>query len=79
MTREELLRTFEESQCFMKNLSQNGQKQIAKIQNLSRNEIKQVIKMQNLSQNELKEIAKKRSIKKYNNVSKEKLLISLLK
>ena len=35
--------------------------------------------MQNLSRNELEQIAKKRGIKKYKNMSKEELLISLLK
>ena len=35
--------------------------------------------MQNLSQNEQEQIAKKRGIKKYKNMSKEGLLISLLK
>ena len=35
--------------------------------------------MQNLSRNELEQIAKNRGIKKYKNMSKEKLLISLLK
>ena len=79
MSREELLRTFEESERFIKNLSQNGQERIAKIQNLSQNEIKQIIKMQILSRNELEKTAKKRSIKKYKNMSKEGLLISLLK
>ena len=59
MSREELLRTFDESERFIKNLSQNGSEQIAKIQNLSQNEIKQIIKMQNLSRNELEQIAKK--------------------
>ena len=79
MSREELLRTFEELQRLIENLSQNGYERIAKIQNLSQNEIKQIIKMQNLSRNELEQIAKKRSIKKYKNMSKEGLLISLLK
>ena len=38
------------------------------------------MKMQNLSRNELEQIAKKRGgIKKYKNMSKEELLISLLK
>ena len=59
MSREELLRTFDESERFIKNLSQNGSEQIAKIQNLSQNEIKQIIKMQSLSTDELKQIAKK--------------------
>ena len=79
MSREELLRTFEESEHFIKNLSQNWHKWISKVQNLSQKEIKQIIKMQNLSRNELEEIAKKKSIKKYKNMSKEGLLISLLK
>ena len=35
--------------------------------------------MQNLSQNELEQIAKIRRIKNYKNMSKEQLLISLLK
>ena len=35
MPREELLKTFNESECFLKKLSQNGPKWIAKIQNLS--------------------------------------------
>ena len=51
MSREELLRTFHESERFLKNLSQNGPERIAK----------------------------KRSVKKYKNMSKEELLISLLK
>ena len=59
MSREELLRTFDKSEGFLKNLSQNGHERIAKIQNLSQNEIKQIIKMQSLSRDELKQIAKK--------------------
>ena len=72
MSREELLRTFDESEHFFKKISQNGPERIAKIQNLSQNEIKQIIKMQNLSR-------KKRGIKKYKDILKEGLLISLLK
>ena len=49
MSRQKLLRTFDESEHFLKNLSQNGPERIANIQNLSQNEIKQIIKMQNLS------------------------------
>ena len=77
MSREKLLRTFEESERFIENLSQNGYKRFAKIQNLSQNEIKQIKKMQNLSRNKLEQTTKKRSIKKYKNMSKEGLLISL--
>ena len=46
MSREELLRTFDESERFIKNLSQDGLERVAKIQNLSQYEIKQIIKMQ---------------------------------
>ena len=63
MSREELLRTFDELEHFLKNLSQNGSEWIAKIQNLSQNEIKQIIKIQTLSQNDLEQIAKKRVLK----------------
>ena len=35
ISREELLRTFNESKHFLKNLSQNGPERITKIQNLS--------------------------------------------
>ena len=63
MSREELLRNFDEFEWFIKNLSQNGHERIAKIQNLSQNEIKQIIKMQNLSQNELEQIAEKGVLK----------------
>ena len=63
MSREELLRTFNESEHFLKNLLQNGLERIAKIQNLSQNKIKQIIKMQNLSRNELVQFAKKGVLK----------------
>ena len=43
------------------------------------NELKQITKMQNLSQNELEQIAKMRRIKSYKKMSKEGLLIALLK
>ena len=78
-SREELLWTFDESERFIKSLSQNGSERIAKIQNLSQNETKQIIKMQSLSRDELEQIVKKRGIKKNKNMSKEGLLISLLK
>ena len=79
MSREKLLRTLDESECNFKNISQNGLERIAKIQNLSQNEIEQITKTQNLSQNELEEIAKMRYIKNYKKMSKEGLLIALLK
>ena len=49
------------------------------MQNLSRNELEQITKMKNLSQNELEKIAKMRRIKNYKSMSKEGLLIALLK
>ena len=79
MSREKLLSTFDELEHNLKKLSQNEHERIGKMQNLSQNELKQIIKMQNLSQNELMQIAKMRRIKKYKNMSKGELLISLLK
>ena len=49
------------------------------MQTLSHNELKQITKMQNLSQNKLEQIAKMRRIKNRNNMSREELLIALLK
>ena len=79
MSREKLLSTLNELESIFKDISQNGFKQIAKMQNLSQNELVQIKEMQNLSGNELEQIAKIRRIKKYKNISKEELLISLLK
>ena len=59
MSREELLRTFNESVRFIENLSQNGHERMVKIQNLSQNEIKQIMKMLSLSRDELEQIAKR--------------------
>ena len=66
---------------FKKRLSlfQNGLEQIAKMENLTQNELEQITKMQNQSWDELEQIAKMRLIKGYENMSKEGLLIALLK
>ena len=72
MSREELLRTFDESGRFLQNLSQNGPERIAKIQNLSQNEIKQIKKMQNFSRDELEQIAKKKGILKNTRICQNK-------
>ena len=66
---------------FLKRLSlfQNGLEQIAKMENLTQNELEQITKMQNQSRGELEQIAKRRRIKGYENMSKEGLLIALLK
>ena len=79
MLREKLISTLDESGRIFKDLSQNGLKQIAKMQNLSQNELKRITKMRNLSQNELEQIRKMRHIKNYKNMSREELLIALLK
>ena len=79
MSRERLLTTLDESEHNFKNISQNGLKQIAEMQNLSQNDLEQITKMQNLLQNELEQISKMRRIKNYKNMSKEGLLIALLK
>ena len=50
-----------------------------KMQNPSQNGLMQITKMQNLSQNEPEQITKMKHIKNYKNISKEELLISLLK
>ena len=49
------------------------------MQNLSLNELEQIERMNNLSLNELKKTAKTRSIKNYEDMPKEDLLIALLK
>ena len=78
-SREKLLSPLDESERIFENLSQNGLEKIAKMQNLSQNELKQITKMSNLSQNELEQIKNMRRIKKYKNMSREELLINLLK
>ena len=79
MSKKKLLSTLDKSERIFENLSQNGLERIAKMQNLSQNELKQITKMSNISQNELQQIAKMRLIKNYKNMSREKLLIALLK
>ena len=54
-------------------------KKVAKIQNISQNELHKAKKLQNKSIDELREIARLRRIKNYNNLTKEDLIISLLK
>ena len=49
------------------------------MQNFSQNELEQITKMQKLSQNGLEQIAKMRRIKNYKSMSKEELLVALLK
>ena len=49
------------------------------MQNLSQSELEQITNMLSLSQNELERIAKIRRIKSYKKMSKEELIIALLK
>ena len=62
-----------------KRLFEKGLKKIAKMQNLSQNEFNQIAIMRGLSLDELKQIAKRRIIKNYEKITKEDLIISLLK
>ena len=79
MSRDDLLSAIAESERIIKDVSQNGLKKIARMQNLSQNELKEIVKMQDLQQNELEQIAKTRRIKNYKDMSREDLLIALLK
>ena len=79
MSKEKLLSAIVKSERITENLSQNGLERIARMQNLSQNELEQITEMNNLSQNKLEQIAKTRRIKNYKEMSKEELLIALLK
>ena len=79
MSREKLLSNLDKLESITENLSKNGLKQIERMQNLSLNELEQIERMNNLSLNKLKQIAKTRHIKTNRNISKEDLLINLLK
>ena len=61
------------------NLFEKGLKKIAKMQNLSQNELNQISEMRDQSRDELEQIAKIRRTKNYEKMSKEELIISLLK
>ena len=62
-----------------KRLFEKGLKKIAKMQNLSQNELNQIAEMRGQSPDELERIAKIRKIKNFEEISKEELIISLLK
>ena len=62
-----------------KRLFEKGLKKIAKMQNLSQNELNQIAEMRDQSRDELERIAKIRRIKNYEEMSKEELIMSLLK
>ena len=62
-----------------KKLLKTKLKKIAKIQNISKNELSKAEKLQNKSLDELRQIGRLRRIKSSNNLTKEDLIISLLK
>ena len=79
MSREKLENTLNDLERNFNTLSEKGLNQITKMQNLSQDVPEQTIKILSLSQNDLEKIAKMRRIKNYKNMSKEELLIALLK
>ena len=79
MSREKLENTLNDLERNFNTLSEKGLNQITKMQNLSQDVPEQTIKVLSLSQNDLEKIAKMRRIKNYKNMSKEELLIALLK
>ena len=85
MSAEELLNSFSryDSKRKVKNNSKKLSKikleKIAKIQNISKNELSMAEKLQNKSIDELRGITRLRRIKNYDNLTKEDLIISLLK
>ena len=79
ISREELLNILDEYDCIIKNLSENELEKIVKMKNLSLSEIEKIDRMNNLTLDELNQIAIARNIKNYMNMSREDLLIALLK
>ena len=79
ISRKKLIRALDKWKRNFKDMRLKKLDRIAKMQNLSQNELEQIAKMNNLPRNKLEQIAKNRGIKKYKNMSKEGLLISLSK
>ena len=79
MSEERLFSTYDTITHITKNVSRNGLNKIVKIQNLSLNELKKIERMNNLLLNVLEQMAIARHIKNYKDMSKEDLLIALLK
>ena len=77
--KKELLRIIYKLKRITENLSRNGLNKIVKMQNLSLNELKKIERMNNLSLNALEQMAIARHIKNYKDMSREDLLIALLK
>ena len=81
MSTKKLLNTLNryDSRCKGKNLSKIGLGLVAKIQNISNNKLNQTEKLQRKSIGELKEISRSRRTKNSGKLTKEGLIISLLK
>ena len=79
MSEERLLSTYDTINRITENLSRNGLNKILKMLNLSLNELKKIERMNNLSLNALEQMAIARHIKNYKDMSREDLLIALLK
>ena len=85
MSTEELLNTLSryDSRCEVKSnrrkLLKMKLEKIAKIQNISKNDLSRAEKLQNKSIHKLRGVASLRRIKNYDNLTKEDLIISLLK
>ena len=79
MSKEKLLSTLDKLKRINKKLLRNGLKKIVKMQNLSLNELEKIVEMNSFLKNKLKQITEIRHIKKYKDMSKEDLLIALLK
>ena len=79
ISKEKLLSTLNKAKRDFKVISQSKLEPITKMQNLSQYDLDKIVKMLNLSRNELEKIAKMRRVKNCKNMSKEKLLIALLK
>ena len=85
MTTQELINTLTryDSRRKVKNnrkeLLKMGLEKIAEIQNISKNELNKAKKLQRKSIDELKEIARLRSVKNIEKLTKEDLIITLLK
>ena len=79
MLRKKLIRALDKTKRNFRDITLKKLDRIAKMQNLSQGEPEQIARMNNLPKNRLEQIAEKRGIKKYMNMSKEGLLISLLK
>ena len=77
--KKELLRIIYKLKRITDKLSRNGVNKIVKMQTLSLNELKKIEKMNNLSQNALEQMTIPRNIKSYEDISKEDLLLALLK